>query len=147
MATHRALIDATNQAFWDITNYKPGQRLDMSDPQDRDMARRWLDIYKEFQEYRLRGFHRAYKVLQESMQASRTVEPYVLVVEIPDGRLTSQTFPSRANLDVQYKRTIDQTENYTYAAMFDFEQKIDGLIADMFATVRRQQIAARGWYA
>lgn len=146
MATpDRVLIDATNQTFWDITNYKPGQRLNMRDPQDAAMAERWKEIFKQVLDYRTRAWNRANEVLEDSMQAGREVQPYVLVVERRDGRTISQTFPRRANLDVQYAWDIDQTNDYTYAAAFDFTQKTDGPIADAFAVVRGRRMAVSGW--
>lgn len=39
--------DEVNARFWAQTNYRPGQKLDMSDPKDRAMAPVWSDIYKK----------------------------------------------------------------------------------------------------
>ena len=39
------LIRETNERFWHQTGYKPNQMLDPSNPNDRRMARVWLDIY------------------------------------------------------------------------------------------------------
>jgi hypothetical protein len=151
MATpDRSLIDATNQTFWDITNYKRGQRLDMNDPQDRAMAERWRQIYAQVSEYRTNAWNRANQVLEESMKPGMQVQPYVLVI-IDDspgatGQVIAQTFPRRANLDVQYQFDTDQVDKYTYAAAFDFTQKTDGPVADTFAIVRRkQQMPVSGW--
>jgi len=151
MATpDRSLIDATNQTFWAITNYKPGQRLNMADPQDRQMAQRWNQIYAQVSEYRTRAWNRANQVLEESMKPGMEVQPYVLVL-IDDspggtGQVLAQTFPRRANLDVQYQWDIDQVDKYTYASMFDFTQKTDGPVADTFAIVRRRQMMpVSGW--
>lgn len=146
MASDRVLIDATNQTFWQITNYKPGQRLDLSIPQDREMAERWREIYKQVEEYRRRATRRANEILDASLQPSQILQPYVLIVERRNGTLTPQVFASRANLDVQYTWTIDQTEDYTYAAMFDFTQKTDGPTADTFSVTRRRRMAVSGWY-
>ena len=151
MATpDRVLIDATNQIFWDITNYKPGQRLNPSaDPQDAVMAERWKEIFKQVLDYRTRALNRANQVLEESMQPGGTVQPYILVI-IDDnpggtGQVLAQTFPRRANLDVMYEWDIDQVDKYTYAAAFDFTQKTDGPIADAFAVVKRRQMTVSGW--
>lgn len=146
----RVLIDATNQTFWAITNYKPGQRLNMRDPQDAAMAERWKEIFQQVLEYRTRAWNRANQVLEESMKPGMTVQPYILVI-IDDnpggtGQVLAQTFPRRGNLDVQYAWDIDQVDKYTYAAMFDFTKKVDGPIADAFAiTKRRQAMPVSGW--
>jgi len=51
------LYREANNRFWAQTNYKPGQKLDMSDPQDRMMAEVWLvhfhDVEREAREGRL----------------------------------------------------------------------------------------------
>ena len=41
------LYKETNARFWNRTRYKPGQKLDMSDPQDRSMSKTWMDILQE----------------------------------------------------------------------------------------------------
>ena len=154
MATpDRVLIDATNQTFWDITNYKVGQRLNINDPQDAAMAERWKEIFKRVLDYRTRAWNSANQVLEESMQSGRVVQPYVLVIiddspGSPDrapGQVIAQTFPRRTNLDVQYAWDIDQVDKYRYAAAFDFTQKTDGPIADAFSATRRRQMAVSGW--
>ena len=43
------LYKETNARFWNRTRYKPGQRLDMSDPQDQEMSKTWMDIFREVQ--------------------------------------------------------------------------------------------------
>jgi hypothetical protein len=48
-APDRRLIDATNDRFWQTTNYKPGQKLDMSIAEDRKMAKVWMKIFHELQ--------------------------------------------------------------------------------------------------
>ena len=149
----RVLIDATNQTFWDITNYKPGQRLNIHDPQDAAMAERWKEIFKQVLDYRTRASNSANQILEDSMQSGQQVQPYVLVIidkspGRPDqapGQVIAQTFPRRANLDVMYEWDIDQVDKYRYAAMFDFTQKTDGPIADAFSVVRRRQMAVSGW--
>ena len=45
------LIEAADKAFWKITRYKPGQKLDMSKPRDQAMARTWFDIHKQIKEH------------------------------------------------------------------------------------------------
>lgn len=45
----RRLIDETNARFWDRTNYKRGQKLDMSIAADRKMAKVWMEIFHEVQ--------------------------------------------------------------------------------------------------
>ena len=139
-AADGVLIHAANQTFWEITKYKPGQKLDMSDPQDRAMAKTWMDIYRQIQGHRERATSLAKRVLNE------TVTPYVLVIEQRDGSLTHRTFERRGNLDVQYTWLLDQPEYYTYAAMFDFTQNRDAPIRDQFAMLKRQQMATSGWY-
>lgn len=138
--TDGVLISAANQAFWQLTGHKPGQRLDMSDPRDRAMSKTWLDLYDQIQGRRRRATDLARRVVNE------TVTPYVLVIEQPDGKLVHQTFERRGNLDVQYNWVVDQPQYYAYLAMFDFSQKREAPILDQFAISKRQQMAASGWY-
>jgi hypothetical protein len=138
MADDRALIRATDQVFWQITQYKPGQRLDMSIPQDRAMAKNWLDIYHQVRGHRDRATATAQRTLNE------TASPYVLVVERRDGSLQPQAFPGRNNLDAQYAWVIDQPEAYTYLAAFDFSQRRDVPLYEQFALMVRQQVATSG---
>lgn len=138
--TDGVLINATNQAFWQLTGHKRGQKLDMSDPRDRAMSKTWLDLYAQVRARRTRATDFAHQVVNE------TVTPYVLVIEQPDGKLVHQTFERRGNLDVQYNWVVDQPQYYAYLAMFDFTQKRDAPIFDQFAISKRQQMAASGWY-
>lgn len=131
----RSLVDATNRVFWEITKHKPGQRLDMSDPRDRAMSKRWMEIYAQVRGHRDRATQLARSVLK------KTGSPYVLVVEQRDGKLVHQTFPSRNHLDVMYLWYQDQPEDYTYLATFDFT-KFDVLQEDEFALSRRKQAVA-----
>ena len=39
----------TNRRFWKLTKYKPGRRLDMSDPEDKLRAPTWVEIFREVQ--------------------------------------------------------------------------------------------------
>lgn len=145
MADDRVLIDATNATFWQITQYKPGKRLVMSDPKDRAMSKAWLDIYAQIKSRRDRATQLARQVLIETATPS-TVTPHILIVEQRDGSLTHQLFPSRGNLDVQYNWVIDQPELYTYLAAFDFTKDEKAPIYDQFAiTKRRQQVPVSGW--
>lgn len=137
----RVLVDATNQAFWQLTKHKPGQKLDMSDQKDREMSQTWLDIYGQVKGHRDRATSAALRTHNERGA------PYVLVVEQRDRTLHPQTFERRANLDVQYAWLIDQPAYYTYAALFDFTQKGDAPITDQFSISRQPQIATSGWYA
>lgn len=132
----RALISATNETFWKITRYKPGQRLDMTDRRDRAMSKTWLDIYAQVKGHRDRATSLAQRTLNE------TVTPYILVVEQRDGSLRPQVFQGRGNLDVQYTWLLDQPQLYTYLAAFDFTQKRDAPLYDQFALTRRSQVAA-----
>src|SRR5262245_12770258 len=120
MATDRTLIDATNATFWQITQYKPGRRLDMSDPKDRAMSKTWLDIYHQVAPHRDRAAALAKQVFAE------TTRPYVLIIERRDGTLTHQEFSYLANLDVQYSWVLVQPEYYTYIAEFDLTQDPNG---------------------
>lgn len=43
------LYKETNTRFWNRTHYKPGQKLDMSIPEDKRMAKIWVDIYHDVQ--------------------------------------------------------------------------------------------------
>lgn len=137
----RALVDATNQVFWQITKHKPGQRLDMSDPRDRALSKTWMDIHGQVRGHR----DRATQVALRTFDKTRT--PYVLVVEQRDGSLIHQEFPSRNQLDVMYDWRLDQPEDYTYLAMFDATQDRAAPIRDTFALSKRQQATAGGWCA
>lgn len=138
--TDRVLINATNETFWQLTRYKPGQQLDMSNPQDRALSKTWLGIYDQVKGRRDRATSAARRTLNE------TVTPYVLVTERRDGSLTSQAFPHRSNLDVQYSWLLDQPDRYTYIAAFDFTKNRSVPLYDQFALLRRSQVASSGWY-
>lgn len=43
------LVQAADKMFWRRTRYKPGQMLDMSNPQDRKMSAVWMDIFRQMQ--------------------------------------------------------------------------------------------------
>ena len=141
-APDRVLVNATNEAFWRVTRYKPNQPLDMSDPQDRVMAGRWREIYEQIRGYRTRATAAAQRTHGE------TRVPYVLVLQQRDGNMTSQTFPRRGNLDVQYEWLLDQPEYYTYVAMFDLGANRDAPVRDQFSITQeaRRTRAVSGWY-
>jgi hypothetical protein len=48
-ASHEALYAETDKRFWAQTNYKPGQRLDMSIPEDAEKAKIWMQIFNQVQ--------------------------------------------------------------------------------------------------
>ena len=48
-ASREALYAETNKRFWAQTNYKPGQRLDMSIPEDVEKAKIWMQIFAQVQ--------------------------------------------------------------------------------------------------
>lgn len=138
--TDAPLIRATNEAFWQLTKYKRGQKLDMSDPKDREMSKTWSDLYAQIKGHRDRATSLAKRTLNE------TVTPYVLVIEQRDGSLRPQPFERRSNLDVQYTWLLDQPDYYTYLAMFDFTQNRDAPIADEFSLSKLSRVAASGYY-
>lgn len=46
----KAVLDReTDARFWAQTGYKPGRKLDLSDPIDRSMAKVWVDIFAKVQ--------------------------------------------------------------------------------------------------
>ncbi len=134
------LYKETNQRFWDRTRYKPGQRLDMSDPRDRAMAKTWLQIYDEVRGHRDRATTLARRALVE------TVAPFVLVIEQRDGSMVHQEFPRRGNLDVQYAWLVDQPEYYQYIAAFDFTKDRAGPLYDHFAASTRPPADVSGYW-
>lgn len=138
--TNDVLINATNETFWKLTRHKPGQKLDMSDPRDRAMSKKWLEIYAQIQGHRDRATTLAQRALNE------TVTPHILVIERRDGTLTHQKFSRRSNLDVQYSWLLDQPDYYTYVAMFDFTVNRNAPISDQFALSKQQEMATSGWY-
>lgn len=140
MAEDRVLIDATNETFWQITNYKRGQKLDMSNAQDRVMAKTWLDIFGQIRGHR----DRATAVAQRTQ--NETATPYVLVVEHRDGSFNPQAFANRNNLDEQYSWVLGQPDSYTYVAAFDFKQRRDAPLYDQFALSVRRRAATSGWH-
>lgn len=133
------LYRETNQRFWDRTHYKPGHRLDMSDPRDRAMAKIWLQIYEEVRGYRDRATRLARRALAE------TASPFILVIEQHDGALIHQQFPRREKLDAQYDWLVDQPEYYRYVAGFDFTRDQRGPLYDLFSSPRPAEVA--GWRA
>jgi hypothetical protein len=138
-AAARVLIDATNAVFWQLTGYKPGQRLDMSDPRDREMSKKWLDVYKQIEARRAGATSLAQRAFSE------TATPYILIVENRDGSLMHQEFPRRGNLDVQYMWLVNEPDLYSYVAMFDFTQHRGAPIVDQFALLKRaQRVATSG---
>lgn len=140
MPIDRVLIDATNEAFWQITDYKRGQRLNMSIPQDREMAQVWLDIYRQIITHRDRAAEAARQIANERGL------PYVVVAERRDGSLQSNVFENRSSLEVQYFWARDQPDLYTYLAAFDFTTNPSDPIYHQFALLQRQRAAVSGWY-
>ena len=140
-AVDGVLVRATNEAFWQKTDYKRGQPLDMSIKRDRELSKTWLDLYQQNKARRDRATSVAQRMLNE------TVNPYVLVIEARDGTLQPQTFPQRTNLDVQYTWLVDQPEFYAYVAMFDFTQRKDRPLFEQFALTKREQTPVSGWYS
>ena len=53
--SREALIAFTNELFWQRTNYKRGQKLDMSNPKDVEMAKIWRQIFDEVQKQAAQG--------------------------------------------------------------------------------------------
>jgi len=47
--SREVLYRETNNRFWQRHGYKPGQRLDMSNPQDLEMSKIWNEIFREVQ--------------------------------------------------------------------------------------------------
>lgn len=43
------LIQETDKAFWKLTRYKRGQKLDVSNLQDRKMTPVWMNIFRQKQ--------------------------------------------------------------------------------------------------
>jgi len=136
MAEDQVLIRTTNQVFWEITKYKLGRRLDMSVPDDRRMAKTWMDVYRQVQGHRDRATQAAQRTQRE------TTAPYVLVVERRDGSVNPQGFQNRGELDVQYVWLLNQPEQYTYLAAFDFTQRRDAPLYDQFAIAARSRATA-----
>lgn len=145
MADDRILINATNETFWQITGYKPGQRLNMSIAADRQMAKTWLDIYAQIRGHRERATQTAQRTRNE------VATPYILVIEHADGSLAPQAFQESGDLDVQFVWQLGQPETYTYLAAFDFSKRSDAPVIDQFALSvrkqqqRQQQAATSGW--
>lgn len=138
MADDRILIDATNATFWQLTNYKPGKRLDMSIADDRKMAKIWIDIYREIRGHQDRATQVALRTQAE------THAPYILVVERRDGSISPQAIRDRGDLDVQYTWQLSQPEIYTYVAAYDLARRNDAPLYHQFALAVRQQQAATG---
>ena len=127
MASLANLVNETNGRFWWQTNYKIGQRLDMSDPKDRAMAKVWLSIYASVRNHRESAQREARRIYGESFT------PQILVFERPDGSRGQATFPDRRRLDAQYDWSVNQIDTYRYIAAFDLAQDPNGPIADSFS--------------
>jgi hypothetical protein len=146
MASDRVLINATNETFWQITGYKRGQRLDMSIPQDFEMAKRWRSIYAELQQHKTRALQAA-----QALSADRHI-PFVMVVERKDpnaqfGNLLSTVYETRNSLMTQYQWGVDQTDFYSYIAAYDFTVDPNGPVMEQFAVLERLRSGAMtsGW--
>ena len=146
MASDRVLIDATNETFWQLTGYKRGQRLDMSIPQDIEMAKTWRDIYRQIAEHRTHATQAA-----QSLFAERRI-PYIVVVEKrnPDqrfGNLHTTVYETRNAMNAQYQWALVQPDFYTYLAAFDFNVDMNAPVADQFAVIHRLRsgIVTSGW--
>jgi len=131
-----SLYQETNRRFWDQTGYKPGQKLDMSDPTDREMAKVWMDILGAVRGYRDRA-----TVFARKLSAEMRL-PYVFVAVKPDGTTHGTAFDSRNKLDVQYNWATDQPEMYQYAAAFDFTTS-RGPLRDQFSSAQRSKVDSR----
>jgi hypothetical protein len=114
VAEDRTLINETNERFWVRTHYKPGQRLDMHDPVDQQMARVWMQIYGQVKGYRDRTTKAAAAVHHQ------THAPYVFVAETPQGYVAPASFPRREEAEAQYQAATAMPQQYTYIALFDF---------------------------
>jgi hypothetical protein len=138
------LVNETNGRFWAQTGHKRGQRLDMSDPNDRAMAKVWLTLYAAVLSYRDSVYREARRMYGESFT------PNMLIFERPDGSRGHTTFANREHLDVQYNWAVDQIDTYKYIAAFDFTQDPNAPIHDSFSPYayewdRRQSITAGAW--
>ena len=111
----------------------------MSIPQDRAMAKRWMDIYGQIKGHRDRATQAAQRIANE-----RRI-PYVVVTERRDGTLLSNVFENRAGLEVQYFWAREQPDYYTYLAAFDFTANPSGPLYHQFALLQRQRTATSGW--
>lgn len=123
------LTRETDTLFWDRTGHKPGQKLDMSDPKDRAMAKIWMRIYGEVRGHRDRATILARRIHGE------IGAPYVFVVERPDGSLNHLPFQDRGQLDAQFNAAIDHPDQHPhrYVASFDFMTNPRGPVDDRFA--------------
>jgi hypothetical protein len=140
MADDRSLVKETNERFWARTNYKPGRKLDMSDPSDRKMSKIWLLLYDEVRGHRDRATFLARTVYGE------TNIPYILIAEKPDGTMSPSHYAQRGNLNVQYAWLVDQPEMYRYIAMYDFTKDPNVPLQDQFARAAAAPAAVAGWY-
>ena len=131
-----SLYQETNRRFWEQTGYKPGQKLDMSDPNDREMAKIWMDVLGA-----VRGYRERATVFARKLSAEMRL-PYVFAAVKPDGAAHGTAFDSRNKLDVQYEWAIDQPELYEYVAAFDFAVSRAPL-RDQFSSARRSKVDSR----
>ena len=136
MAEDRVLINETNRRFWQ-TGYKPGQRLDMSDPTDRRMAQVWLSIYHDLERFR-----------QHVLNTARSQQrgPYVLALGLDD-RVISKTYPNRDALQEEFSYAVGQAQqgNFNYVAVFDFARSPQKALFDHFVPTAVQPAAIAGW--
>lgn len=140
MADDRILINETNRRFWDSTGYKRGQRLDMSNPTDRQMAQTWLAIYQQLQQFRSRVI---------SLAREQRTSPYVLALGLADNRIISKSYPDRGSLDADFSYALGQAVhgNFNYVAAFDFAKSPNAPVFDHFVPIASQQPAnVSGWH-
>jgi hypothetical protein len=134
------LTNETNARFWRRTRHKPGQRLDMTDPRDRAMAKVWLDVFAEVRNYRDSATREARRLYNE------TLTPYLLVIQERDGSTRPFIYQHRGNLDVQYAWVVDQMpDRYTYLAAFDLTRQAEP-IYDHFSRASTAAVGYVAWH-
>jgi hypothetical protein len=86
MASQREIAKETNARFWITTSYKPGVSLDPNDPADKQMARLWMDIYKDLVRQNMHGaLSLTYKHEGLARRLNDAIEAYRIESRVPQG--------------------------------------------------------------
>jgi hypothetical protein len=139
MPDNRILFQQTDALFWDRTGYKPGQRLDPRDPQDREMVPIWRQIFSEVRGIRDRATAHARDLFKD------TRRPFIFVGREPDKTMIGEDFPNRGELDARYSQQF-ASGRFAYIAAFDFTQDVQGPVVENFLspTARPTPVATAG---
>jgi hypothetical protein len=117
------LFKRVNRRFWARTNYKPGQRLDMADPNDRAMAKVWLRVLAEIEQEDAAGSATLATLAVPREQArsfAQHAEARVVGAAVrASGQWYTPTFATTAEAAAWLDRVRAYPTDFAYAAYFD----------------------------